>query len=386
MNGRRTGDTETVVVGAGVIGLAIARELSRQGCPVTVLERGRPGCGASGASGGMLGPIAEAPIEEPELIEIGLESLALYPEFAAAVERESGIEVGFRTRGTLLVAVLRDHEHEMEHVAETFRQRNLRAERLTAREVRRREPGLSPRVLSGLAIPDDLRVDPRALVEALARAALAAGSRLRTGVAAEGIETEAGRVSGVRVEIEGRDHEVIPCDRVVVAAGSWSWRSMELPGPDPGLRPVKGELVRLRGGDPLQHVVRTPDVYLIPQQDRELLVGATMAERGFDDTPTAGAVLELLRQAWLVLPSVDDLAFEEVSVGHRPAVDDHLPLLGPAGPEGLWLATGHYRKGILLAPATARYLGAWMTTGRRPAELEPFDVRRLLPAREGIPG
>ncbi|HKQ62282.1 MAG TPA: FAD-dependent oxidoreductase, partial [Candidatus Polarisedimenticolaceae bacterium] len=145
----------------------------------------------------------------------------------------------------------------------------------------------------------------------------------------------------------------------------------------PPLRPLKGQLVRLRGPRLLHHLVRTPDVYLVARADGELLVGATMEEQGYDLRPTAGAVLELLRRGQELLPALDELELREISVGLRPAVDDHLPVVGESEVRGLFLALGHFRHGILLAPATAHYLAGWIEQGRPPAELAPFRPERL---------
>jgi glycine oxidase len=152
---------------------------------------------------------------------------------------------------------------------------------------------------------------------------------------------------------------------------------VDAPLPPLGLRPVKGQLVRLAGGELVRHVVRSPDVYLVPRRGGELLVGATMEEQGLDARPMAGAVLGLLREAWRLLPGIYDLAVSELSVGFRPAVRDHLPVIGAAATRGLYVAAGHFRNGVLLAPATAHYLAEWIVGGSPPAALAPFGVERL---------
>jgi glycine oxidase len=160
----------------------------------------------------------------------------------------------------------------------------------------------------------------------------------------------------------------------------WSG-DVDAPLPPLGLRPVKGQLVRLGGPELLRHVVRSPDVYLVPRRGGELLVGATMEEQGFDGLPTAGAVLDLLREAWRILPGTYDLAVIELSVGFRPAVRDHRPVIGATSTHGLYVATGHFRNGVLLAPATAHHLADWIVEGRRPPALAPFGVERMeMPA------
>jgi glycine oxidase len=198
-----------------------------------------------------------------------------------------------------------------------------------------------------------------------------------TGAAVERVEAEDGRVGAVL----GRDGEGRPfrveAETVVVAAGAWSGRDLDLPIDRLALRPVKGQLVRLHGPRLLRHVVRTPEVYLVPRADGELLIGATMEEMGFDLSPTGGAAMDLLRRAWAALPGVYDLRLVEVSVGLRSAVDDHLPVVGATEVEGLFLALGHFRNGVLLAPATAHYLARWVAGGEPPGELAPFAPGRL---------
>jgi glycine oxidase len=179
-------------------------------------------------------------------------------------------------------------------------------------------------------------------------------------------------VSGVAGEIAFR----VRCDIAILAAGVWSGE-VEAPRPPLGLRPVKGQVVRLAGRELVRHVVRSPDVYLVPRRGGELLVGATMEEQGLDALPTAGAVLDLLREAWRLLPGVHDLAVTELSVGFRPAVRDHRPVIGGTATGGLYVATGHFRNGVLLAPATAHHLAEWIVGGSAPAALAPFRVERL---------
>ena len=374
---------DVAVVGGGVIGLAIACELQKRGRTVVVLEMAEPGSGASQAAGGMLGPIAEAQIEEPEIITLGLDSLARYPAFVNWLEAETGTETGFRQDGTLIVAVNRDHLNELEHLKGTFRSKGLTAESLTAEQVLDLEPRLSPRVLGGLKIREDQRIDPRRLTAGLAKALGSLGGKLLGGIQVHEVSTENGRVCGLSgTDLSGMTVQVA-CEDVVIATGASPWDRIRMPVDDPGIRPIKGQLVRLRGEILLRHVVRSPDIYLIPQPDGELFVGASMEEMGYDKAPTAGAALDLLRFGWQLLPGIYELEFLGMAVGHRPAVDDHMPVIGPAGTPGLWLSVGHFRKGILMAPATAHYLADWMESGAMPAALAAFSPERLSTIRAG---
>jgi glycine oxidase len=378
MSVRERADLDAVIIGGGVIGLALAYELCLLKRRVLVLERGRVGAGASWAAGGMLAPVSEAEIDAPEVIELGCDSLRRYPDFVAGIESLADARCGLRTEGTLWVAVDRDDLAELRHLSGTLSQKGLTSRPLDAEELREREPHLSGRVLGGLELADDHQVDPRALCRSLDLAVARSGGEVATGAVAERIEARGGLVRAVA----GRDRDGQPfrvgTGTVVVAAGAWSGRDLELPIGRLGLRPVKGQLVRLRGPRLLRHVVRTPEVYLVPRSDGELLVGATMEEMGFDLSPTGGAVMDLLRRAWEALPGVYDLELAEVSVGLRSAVDDHLPVIGATEVGGLFLAVGHFRNGVLLAPATAHYLARWIVGGSRPPELDPFAPARLM--------
>ncbi len=380
---------EIVVVGGGVIGLAVAWELARRDRRVRVLERAQPAGSATAAAGGMLAPVSEAQIETTDQLRFGEDSLARFPAFVAELERATGLGCGFRREGTLWVATDRDDREELGHLAETLRLRDLPHRRLDAAEIHELEPHLSSRVTAGLLVRSDLAVDPRRLGAALAEAFRRRGGRLDCGVRVREVVARDGRV----VELAGDDREGRPWSLktrvVVVSAGVWCGCAGEggvrLPLPPLGLRPIKGQLLRLRGEPLLGHVVRHPEGYLVPREDGELLVGATMEESGFDERPTAGATLDLLRHARQVLPGLYDLELAGISVGLRSAVDDQLPLIGETDVEGLYLATGHFRNGILLAPATARYLADRLVDGKTPDAIRPFSPRRLTAGRSPAP-
>ena len=342
-----------------------------------VLERDSVGAGATGVSAGMLAPVSEAKAEEPEIVELALESHRRYPEFVKAVESASGLSCGFRRDGTLVVALGRDDEEELEHLREAQQSRGLRSIPLTANEVFEREPHLSGWVTGGLLAAEDYQVDPRLLLQALATAVRGGGGRIEEGAQVDALEVEGSRlrrVSGRR----GDGEFAVDCDAAVVAAGAWSSTTIDSPVSGYGIRPVKGQIGRLRGPGLVRHVLRTPDVYLVGRGDGELVVGATMEELGFDSTPTAGAVMDLLRRAWHVLPGIYECAFAEFGVGFRPAARDHLPLVGETEVEGVFVATGHYRHGVLLAPVTASLMADLVANGRGSSLLAPFGPKRLL--------
>lgn len=372
--------TSVAVVGGGIVGLSVAFELARRGADVLVIERAHVGAGAAGVAAGMLAVAGEAEHETPELAGLSLESQRLYPGFVQAAEQVSGVPCRLQQDGTLLVALDRDDEGELERLHRFQVRLELPCTWMNGDEAREKEPQLSPRVTAALLAPADHQIDPRALLAALEGAVRALNGRVCTGGAVTGFETEGGRLTGVT----GRTFAV-RCEAAVLAAGAWSGTDIVSPGHPVPVRPVKGQLVRLRGPALLRRVIRAPEVYLVPRADGELIVGATVEEQGFDPTPTAGAVMDLLWRARLVVPAVYDLALAEVNVGFRPATRDHLPLIGPSDVPGLYLATGHFRHGVLLAPATAVLLANLILEGRASPLLAPFSPERLWRApTEGV--
>lgn len=361
-----------LVAGGGLIGLAVAWRAARRGLDVTVVDED-PGAGASRAAAGMLAPLTEAAYGEEALRAFGRESLARFPAFLADLARDGGGPVALRTAGTLEVGFDADDMAELDRRHAYYAECGLPVERLTAGQARRREPALSPRVRGALSAPTDHSVEPRALHAALLAAAGRAGVHIvRSRIAA--LTVEDGRAAGVRLA----DGTVRAAGTVVLALGAWSGT---LPGAPPlPVRPVKGQILRVRGDDgPLagtvRALVRGRHVYLVPHDDH-LVIGATAEERGFDPTVTAGAVHDLLRDAIEVVPEVAELELVETLARWRPGTTDNAPLLGPAELPGLVLATGHYRNGVLLTPATGDAIADLLATGRLPAYAEPFTIPR----------
>jgi glycine oxidase len=192
----------------------------------------------------------------------------------------------------------------------------------------------------------------------------------------EAIETEAGSLRVVSGRYGGQEFAV-ECEVAVLAAGAWSSTAIKSPASGFGIRPVKGQIVRLQGPRLIRHVIRTPDVYLVGRDSGELVLGATMEEQGFHSTPTAGAIMDIVRRAWHLLPGIYDHTFQEVEIGFRPATRDNLPVIGATDVEGLFVAAGHYRHGILLAPATGDLLADLIADGQNSELLPPFSPRRL---------
>lgn len=372
--------TDVAIVGGGVIGLSCAFELARRGRSVTVVEREAVGFGASTVAAGMLTPSFEVELTPPELVELQLDSLRRYPQFISDVESAGGLSCEYRDDGTLWVSRHRDDELELDHLCQIQEERGLPAKRLTGRETRAIEPYLSPRIIGGLLVESDHQVNSRKLVAALEAACVRVGVEIITKTSASNVQ----RVGG-RMEITLRRDDkrsLIHADQVLLAAGVWLEDGLVTPLPRIGMRPIKGQIVHLRGQPLVSRVLRNSDVYIVPREGGELLLGATEEEQGFDMEPTAGGTLDLLRYAFEILPGLYDLYVSEIDVGLRPAVGDHQPVIGPTNTDGLFIAGGHYRGGVLLAPSTAHFVAELITTGRVAAEVEPFGINRLLSARQ----
>jgi glycine oxidase len=381
MTQRHTADV--VVVGGGVIGLGIAWRAAQAGMAVTVVDQA-PGRGASWAAAGMLAPVTEVHYGERPLLGLNLAAADRWPGFAAELEQAAGRPVGYRPGGTLAVARDADDNAALEDLYQFQLRSGLQVERLRGRECRQLEPGLHPGIRGGVLAPGDHQVDNRALVEALLVACDRAGVEIVPGRVAE-LAAGGDRVTGVVLA----GGERLAAAAVVLAAGCWSGSLGGLAAAAlVPVRPVKGQLLYLRGpaDQPLcQGNVRGLEVYVVPRGDGRVVVGATVEEQGFDTRVTAGAVADLLRAALELLPDVAELELAETVVGLRPGSPDNAPILGPAGPEGLVVATGHYRNGILLTPVTADAIAELLATGRVPDLIAPFGPDRFagLPAGTG---
>jgi len=317
---------------------------------VLVVERDRLGSGASGVAAGMLAPVSEADFGEDEQLRDNLAAAERWPAFAAELEERSGLPTGYRRSGALVVAADRDDAAELRRLHEFQRAAGLEAAWLPPSAARRLEPGLAPRIAGAIDAPGEAQADPAAVVAALAVAAREAGAEILEGVAVESLDPAAVLLPSGRVA----------AGAVVVAAGAWSADLV----PESGVRPLKGQLLRLRGEPPCERIIRTPRCYVVPRADGRVVIGATMEERGFDTTPTADAVFRLLEAAREVLPDVGELEFEAVAVGLRPATPGNRPFVGEV--DGLIAATGHGRNGVLLAPVTAERVAA-LAAGERVA-------------------
>ncbi|MFN7916140.1 MAG: glycine oxidase ThiO [Vicinamibacterales bacterium] len=351
-------------MGAGVIGAAVARELSARGLSVSILESRTPGAGATQASGGMLAPYTEAGEGGP-LLELGARSLALYDDFIQHVEAESGLVVGYERSGTLHVA---REDGSLAHHEQTARELSgmgVEARVLSSAEARELEPNLAPDIFGGLLIQPQGIVSAPALTRALIMAAQRAGATLLEPARAVRVSADG---AGVRVHTE---HGSISAGAAVLATGAWSGQ-VAVDGAEQAVpvKPVRGQLLHLGWAGPqLGRITWDERCYLVPWRDGTLLVGATVEDAGFEERTTVSGVRGLLEAVCDLVPPAWNASLLSARVGLRPGNPDPLPIIGwSSAVPRLMYATGHYRNGILLAPLTARLVAdAILDNGTDPA-------------------
>ncbi|MFD5339172.1 glycine oxidase ThiO [Streptomyces hawaiiensis] len=375
--------SDVLVIGGGIIGLVTAWRAAQRGFATAVVDP-EPGGGAAQVAAGMLAAVTELHYGEQTLLGLNLASARRYPDFAAELTELTGQDLGYRRCGTLAVALDADDRAHLRELHALQQQSGLESQWLSGRECRRLEPMLAPGVRGGLRVDGDHQIDPRRLAGALVAACERAGVVFHRAWA-ERLTVVRDRVTGV-VLADGTEPAA---GQVVLAGGSLSGRLAGVPQDVlPPVRPVKGQVLRLtmpqRHGPFLSRtvraVVRGSHVYLVPRASGELVVGATSEELGWDTTVTAGGVYELLRDAHELVPGITELPLTETRAGLRPGSPDNAPLLGPTGLEGLLLATGHYRNGVLLTPVTGDAMAHVLATGELPEEARPFSPKRFSPA------
>jgi glycine oxidase len=388
------GPRDVAVVGGGVIGLAVARELARRGARVTLCEGAAPGGEASWAAGGMLAPQAEA-ARADDFFRLQCASRDAYPEFAEALREETGRDVGLERTGTLYLAFTEEDEAELEARRRWQTRAGLVVESLTGDEARALEPLVSPRVRRALRFPRDWQVENRELVAALAESAEKFyGARLLAATRVTGVRVRAGRVEGVETS-----RGFVAAGAVVMAAGAWTSQIPFLSGAGetpttthahPRVVPVRGQMLcfsppasRGAAAAAPRHVVYSARGYVVPRRDGRLLAGSTTEDAGFVKCVTAAGAQAVLAHALEIAPRLGDFVLADSWAGLRPRADDALPVIGESAEvERLFYATGHYRNGILLAPLTARILSRMVVgDAEGPSPPEPFRVEAFSPAR-----
>ncbi|HET6883856.1 MAG TPA: glycine oxidase ThiO [Pirellulales bacterium] len=370
--------TDVLIVGGGVIGLSLAYELAGMGAKVRLLDRGPPAREASWAGAGILPPAAAKPTGDPysELFRLSSE---LYPSWSARLREETGVDNGFRTCGGIYLACNAGEQQSLDVEASAWRSQGIRTERLDAAALARREPALT----SGSAcqsphaawyLPDEAQVrNPRHL-KALLLACARRGVEIDSGVAVEGFETSAGRVTYAVTSLGN-----LTAAKFCIASGPWSRPVLARLGVSLPVRPVRGQMVLLTSPRPaLRSIINAGKQYLVPRPDGRILVGSTEEEAGFDKRTTAQAIAGLLDLAVRLAPPLADLSIEQCWAGLRPASHDGLPYLGRVpNYENAYVATGHFRNGLQLSPATAAVMARLMTGANPGIDLTPFQPDRV---------
>lgn len=362
---------DAAIAGGGLIGAAIALELSRSGLRVALFDSREPGHEASWASAGILSPAPENSAMIA-MVPLGRASLALYPEFVESVEELSGLSTGFRAKGTLEALFSRHAKQELSTIIALHHGLGLKAEALSAQQARELEPVLSDEVEAAVLRPDEASVDNRLLAAALLEAAERSGAQIFPGSLVQSILREGSRCRGFILADENK----IAAGQAIIAAGCFSSQINGVEEFAP-VRPAKGQMVSLRCPTAnIERVLWSERVYLVPRNDGRILVGATVEHVGFDKAVTAGGIHANLDGAIELAPVLAAARVEETWAGLRPDTPDHLPIIGPADLDGLILATGHFRSGVLLTPITARLVGDFVL-GKTPS----IDVERFSPLR-----
>ncbi|MFJ7302975.1 MULTISPECIES: glycine oxidase ThiO [unclassified Streptomyces] len=372
--------SDVLVIGGGIIGLVTAWRAAQRGF-TTALVDPEPGGGAAQVAAGMLAAVTELHYGEETLLGLNLASARRYPDFAAELTEATGQDLGYRRCGTLAVALDADDRAHLRELHALQSRSGLDSQWLTGRECRRLEPMLAPGVRGGLRVDGDHQIDPRRLAAALVTACERAGVSIHR-TWAERLTVVRDRAAGV-VTSDGTERGA---GQVVLAGGSLSGQLAGVPDDVlPPVRPVKGQVLRLTVPQryapflnrTVRAVVRGGHLYLVPRENGELVVGATSEELGWDTTVTAGGVYELLRDAHELVPGITELPLTETRAGLRPGSPDNAPLLGPTALDGLLLATGHFRNGVLLTPVTGDAMAHVLTSGELPDEARPFSPRRF---------
>jgi glycine oxidase len=362
---------DVAIAGAGLAGSAIALELAEAGLRVGLFDSQEPGKEASWASAGILSPAPESPAMIP-LVPLGKASMTLYPAFIENVEAISGKTTGYRAKGTLNGILSTHAREELSTIVALHRGLGLAAEPLSAAEARELEPALSKEIEAGVLRPEEASVDNRALTTAVLEAARRKGAQLFAGKRVEAIWREGDRCTGLVAA-----GEKIAAGQTVIAAGAFSAQIEGVSRYAP-VRPAKGQMISLRcESAKIERVLWSEHIYLVPRNDGRILAGATVEYVGFDKKVTAGGLKKLLAAAIELVPALEGAHIEETWAGLRPDTPDHLPILGPADLEGLLLATGHFRSGILLTPVTAKLIREWVTKKAVAADLARFSPMRF---------
>lgn len=362
---------DVAIAGGGLIGGAIAFELSRAGLHVGLFDKQDPGKEASWASAGILSPAPENP-GMIGMVSLGKASMEIYPQFVADIEELSAQSVGYRAKGTVEVLTSSHAREELSTIIALHHGLGLKAEPLSAADAREIEPSLREDIEAAVLRPEEASVDNRLLTQAILAAARKCGAEIFSGTGVEAIWHEGNACEGLVA-----NGERIAAGHIVIAAGCFSAQIAGVAKYAP-VRPAKGQMVSLTCPEAkIERVLWGDHIYLVPRNDGRVLAGATVEYKGFDKTLTAGGQRKLLSAAIDLVPAFENARVEETWAGLRPDSPDHLPILGPTDLNGLVIATGHFRSGVLLTPITAKLMREWITLGRVTEDWDRFSPMRF---------
>lgn len=366
---------DAVIAGAGLIGASIALELSRAGLRVALFDAQEPGREASWASAGILSPAPEN-AAMISMVPLGKASMALYPEFIALVEELSGLSTGYRAKGTLEALFSPHAREELSTIVALHHGLGLAAEAISAGDARELEPALSEEVEAAVVRPDEASVDNRLLISAVLAAAKHAGTQVFMGIPVKAIRSNGPKCSGI---VLANQQEIV-AKHTIIAAGCFSAQISGVEELAP-VRPAKGQMVSLRfPAAKIERVLWSERIYLVPRNDGRILAGATVEHVGFDKQVTASGIRANLDAAIELAPALAAARVEETWAGLRPDTPDHLPIIGPADLDGLLVATGHFRSGVLLTPITARLIGDFVAGNPLSQDCDRFSPLRFREA------
>jgi glycine oxidase len=362
---------DVAIAGGGLIGGAIALELARAGLSVALFDRQQPGAEASWAGAGILSPAPESSGMFP-LVPLGKASLAQYPDYVSALQEISGHEVGFRPKGTIEALFSRDARSELSTIIAVHHGVGLHAEPLNTDDARELEPALSEETTAAVLRPDEASVDNRKLTAAIFATARGSGVEIFSGNPVKAILRDGSRCTGLQLQ-----NEKVESAWTVIAAGCFS-SAIEGVATYAPVRPARGQMLALRSSSlAIERVLWSDKVYLVPRNDGQIFAGATVEYVGFEKKLTAGGIEKILAGAIELAPGLADSEIVETWCGLRPDSPDHLPILGPTDLDGLLIATGHFRSGILLTPITARLIREWITTQNVSVDWDRFSPMRF---------
>jgi glycine oxidase len=363
---------DVVIVGGGLIGLSSAFELCGAGLSVVVFDRQEPGRESSWAAAGMLAPGPDSP-KAAALVPLAKESLSIYPQFVSAVEESSGKSTSFAGEGTLEVFAGPSAEIDCKRFLAEYRRHGLAVEPISVEAARKIEDSLNATAAKVAWIPDEATIDPRQLVEAAGLAAKNCGAQIRANCSVASLLSEGGRCVGV---VAGGER--ISAKHVLITAGCYSGAMEDGIARHAPTRPVRGQMIALRHRDVrLRHVLRSEKGYLVPRPDGRIVAGSTLEEAGFEKAVTHEGLRKIRSAAVELVPQLATAEVVETWSGLRPGTADELPILGRTNTEGLLVATGHYRNGILLAPITAKLVREWIVSGTTSLDVKAFSPLRF---------